>query len=51
LAKIPIIVWSVLGEDQRQMCELFKVNSFVAKWEGGEAFREALGNLGQPRVQ
>ena len=51
LAKIPVIVWSVLGDDQRQMCELFKVNAFVAKWEGSEAFREALGNLGQPRMQ
>lgn len=51
LAKIPLIVWSVLGEEQRKMCELFKINSYVAKWEGNEAFREALGNLEQPTIQ
>ena len=51
LAKIPLIVWSVLGEEQRKMCELFKISSYVAKWEGNEAFREALGNLEQPTMQ
>lgn len=50
LAKIPLIVWSVLGDEQRKMCELFKINSYVAKWEGYEAFREALGNLEQPTM-
>ena len=47
LAEIPLIVWSILGDDQREMCRLFKVSRFVAKWEGPEAFREALGELGQ----
>lgn len=47
LSKIPVIVWSVLGDEQREMCKLFKVNYFVAKWEGEEAFREALSNLCQ----
>ena len=45
LAKIPIIVWSILGDEQREMCKLFKVNTFVGKWEGEEAFRQALANL------
>ncbi|MGA8730519.1 MAG: hypothetical protein WB608_17325 [Terracidiphilus sp.] len=45
LSEIPVIVWSVLGNDQREMCNLFKVKCYVAKWEGPEAFREALGNL------
>lgn len=48
LSKIPVIVWSVLGDEQREMCKLFNVNYFVAKWEGDEAFREALSNLCQP---
>ena len=34
LSRIPVIVWSILGEDQREMCRLFKVTRFVAKWEG-----------------
>ncbi|MGA9583692.1 MAG: hypothetical protein WBQ95_00110 [Terracidiphilus sp.] len=45
LFEIPVIVWSILGDDHRKMCDLFKVNRYVAKWEGEDAFREALGNL------
>ncbi len=44
LRKIPVIVWSVI-EKQREICELFKVNSFVAKWEGMDALRAALGQF------
>jgi CheY-like chemotaxis protein len=47
LSKIPMMVWTVLADEQREMCKLFKVNHFVAKWEGAEAFREALANLGK----
>jgi len=42
LRVIPLIVWSILGEEQRQMCGLFKVNRFVGKWEGNEALQDAL---------
>lgn len=45
LAKIPVMVWSILGDEQREMCKLFNVKSFVAKWEGEQAFREALATL------
>jgi CheY-like chemotaxis protein len=45
LSKIPVLVWTILGDEQRDMCKLFKVNGFVAKWEGEKAFREALENL------
>jgi CheY-like chemotaxis protein len=47
LSKIPLIVWSVLGDEQRHMCGLFHVDRYVAKWEGPEAIREALDSLGQ----
>jgi CheY-like chemotaxis protein len=47
LSAIPLIVWSILGDDQRQMCGLFNVNRYVAKWEGPEAFRAALESLSQ----
>ena len=48
LAKVPLIVWSILGEEQREMCALFKVTAFVGKWEGPQAFREALAKLETP---
>jgi CheY-like chemotaxis protein len=45
LSKIPLIVWSVLGEEQSEMCKLFKVKAYVGKWEGADALREALQSL------
>lgn len=44
LNSIPAIVWSVV-EAQREVCELFKVTSFVSKWEGIDALREALRQI------
>jgi CheY-like chemotaxis protein len=48
LFKIPLIVWSVLGEEQRDMCNLFRVKWFIGKWEGVAAFREALSKIALP---
>ena len=47
LSQIPLIVWSILGEEQRTMCNLFKVKLYVGKWEGADAFRDALGQMGE----
>ena len=44
LSAIPVMIWSVLDNEQ-QICELFKVSSFVSKWEGPKAFRDALAQL------
>lgn len=44
LTAIPILVWSVL-DTERELCNLFKIKSFVSKWEGPKAFREALAQL------
>ena len=44
LAKIPMIVWSVL-ENEREICNLFNIQSFVCKWEGPNGLREALVQL------
>jgi CheY-like chemotaxis protein len=44
LSGIPMIVWSVV-EEQRNICELFKVKTFVSKWQGASALREALAQL------
>ncbi len=45
LNKIPLIVWTILGEEQRQICNLFNVSRYVSKWEGGAAFQEALTSV------
>lgn len=45
LSKVPLIVWSVLGEEQAEMCNLFKVNAYVGKWAGPQAIRDALAKL------
>ena len=42
LRSIPIVVWSVLGEEQKELCRLFQVRQYVGKWEGDDALREAL---------
>lgn len=42
LRRIPLIVWTILGEEQKEICSLFKVSDYVSKWEGVSAFREAL---------
>ena len=44
LASVPIVVWSVV-EEQRRICELFSINSFVSKWQGMDALRDALNDL------
>jgi CheY-like chemotaxis protein len=44
LSKIPVMIWSVL-DNEKQICELFKVSSFVSKWEGPKAFRDALAQM------
>ena len=39
---IRIVVWSVLGERNRELCALFRVDAYVPKWEGDAALHEAL---------
>jgi CheY-like chemotaxis protein len=48
LRTIPLIVWSILGEEQKEMCSLFKVKQFVGKWEGADALQDALKEIIQP---
>ena len=45
LNKIPLIVWTILGEEQKQICNLFKVSRYVSKWEGGAVLQEALTSV------
>jgi CheY-like chemotaxis protein len=42
LSCIPMIVWTALGKEQQELCQLFNVNAVVAKWEGATALKRAL---------
>ena len=39
---IQIIVWSVLGDRNRELCALFHADAYVSKWEGEAALCKAL---------
>ena len=45
LREIPLVVWSILGQEHAEMCKLFNVKLFVGKWEGAQEFRQALESL------
>jgi len=47
LAKIPVVVWTVLGEQYREICTMFRVTAYIDKGAGGAALRNALGGLAQ----
>ena len=40
-----VVVWTQLGKEQQELCELFKVDAVVSKWEGPEALKSAIGAL------
>lgn len=42
LSSIPLVVWTILGEKHRDICQLFKVNAYLSKQDGAAALREAL---------
>lgn len=44
LSRIPMLIWSIV-EEQREVCSLFNVTSFVSKWQGKDGLREALTKL------
>lgn len=48
LSRIPLIVWTVMADEQREICRLFKVDAFVSKGEGIGSLREALTRLQPP---
>jgi hypothetical protein len=47
LAQIPVIVWTILGDHYREICEMFKVSGYIDKGAGGAALRKALGGLAE----
>ncbi len=48
LHAIPVIVWSILGDEHKTVCNLFKIKQFIGKWEGNEALQKALKSLTDP---
>jgi CheY-like chemotaxis protein len=48
LSPIPLIVWTVLGDEQREICRLFKVSAYVSKLDDIARLSEALSNLERP---
>lgn len=45
LAKVPVVVWTILGDHYREICEMFKVSAYIDKGEGLVELRKALGGL------
>ena len=42
---IPVIVWTVMGETEKQLCEFFGVKQVVPKWAGTKELEAALKTL------
>jgi CheY-like chemotaxis protein len=42
LAEVPLIVWTGLGDEQQEICSLFKVNAIVRKSDGLPALKQAM---------
>jgi CheY-like chemotaxis protein len=45
LSKIPLFVWTILGQQYEEMCQMFKVKGYIHKGDGGSALRSALDGL------
>lgn len=45
LSAVRVIVWTVMGEEQLQICRLFKVDAVVSKTEGVTGLKRAIEPL------
>jgi len=45
LAKVPVVVWTILGDHYREICQMFKVSAYIDKGNGLAELRKALGGL------
>jgi CheY-like chemotaxis protein len=45
ILNVRVVVWTQLGREQQELCELFKVDAVVSKWEGPEALKAAIKPL------
>ena len=42
LNKIPVVVWTVMGDTEKKLCEFFGVEHVVPKWAGPKELEAAL---------
>lgn len=45
LAKVPVVVWTVLGKQYEEICRVFKVTAYVHKGDGATVLRQVLSGL------
>jgi len=45
LSNIRLIVWTVMGDEQREICRMFKVNAIVSKTEGAVGLKRVIEPL------
>ncbi|MGA7521264.1 MAG: hypothetical protein WBW84_02210 [Acidobacteriaceae bacterium] len=45
IAKVPLVVWTVLGDQYREICGLFRVKAYIYKGEDLSVLREVLSGL------
>ena len=45
LSAVRLIVWTVMGQEQQEICRLFKVSAIVSKSEGMTALKQAIEPL------
>ena len=49
-SKIRVVIWSELEEGNREICDFFKVDAYVNKWDGQTALRQALRRVDLPKI-
>jgi CheY-like chemotaxis protein len=45
LSEIPLVVWTILGDQYREICRMFRVRAYVYKGEGVSGLRQVLSGL------
>ena len=45
LSTIPLVVWTIMGDQYREICGMFKVRAYVSKSEGVSPLRSVLSGL------
>ncbi|HEY1810098.1 MAG TPA: response regulator [Acidobacteriaceae bacterium] len=45
LAEVPLVIWTILGDQYRDICRMFKVRAYVYKGEGVSGLRQVLSGL------
>jgi CheY-like chemotaxis protein len=45
LRGIPVIIWTIMGDEQREICGFFGVSRFVSKYDSPDVLTEALMDI------